>query len=199
MKTLKSIANIRTGYTFREKVEEVAVGGNAYVVQIKDVRKIHEGGTSFNLPVESLPQINWTGKDKAFVYDESVLLPARGGYFKASYLVPTDSASMPVVVSSQFLILTPTKHILAEFLCWILNQPSMQRALIESSQGTSMPMLRAETLKQLKIAVPSLKTQQQIIELNRLWEHELQVNQALLKNRENMLKGVFQQLLKETN
>ncbi|MEC8228707.1 MAG: restriction endonuclease subunit S, partial [Pseudomonadota bacterium] len=163
------------------------------------VRKIHEDGTSFNLPVESLPQINWTGKDKAFVSSGSVLLPGRGGYFKASYLVPTDRNSMPVVVSSQFLILTPTKHILAEFLCWILNQPAMQRALIESSQGTSMPMLRAETLKQLKIAVPSLKTQQQIIELNRLWEHEQDVTQALLKNRENMLKGVFQQLLKETS
>ena len=106
---------------------------------------------------------------------------------------------MPVVVSSQFLILTPADDVLAEFLCWSLNQPTMQRALIDSSQGTSIPMLKAETLKQLKIAVPSLKTQQQIIELNRLWEHELQVTQALLKNRENMLKGVFQQLLKETN
>lgn len=199
MKILKNIVNIRTGYTFREKVEEVAVGGNAHVVQIKDVRKIHEDGTSFNLPVESLPQINWAGKDNAFVSAGNVLLPARGGYFKASYLVPTDGASMPVVVSSQFLILTPTKHILAEFLCWILNQPAMQRALIESSQGTKIPMLRVETLKQLKIAVPSLKTQQQIIELNRLWEQEQQVTQALLKNRENMLQGVFQQLLKETN
>ena len=56
MITLNSIANIRTGYTFREKVEEVAVGGNAYVVQIKDVRKIHQDGISFNLPVVSLPQ-----------------------------------------------------------------------------------------------------------------------------------------------
>ena len=154
---------------------------------------------SLNLPVQSLPQINWTGKDKAFVSTGSVLVPARGGYFKASYLVPTDRDLMPVVVSSQFLILTPADDVLAEFLCWSLNQPAMQRALIDSSQGTSIPMLKAETLKQLKIAVPSLKTQQQIIELNRLWEHELQVNQALLKNRENMLKGVFQQLLKETN
>ena len=199
MKTLVDIASIRTGFTFRGKVEEVPRDGNAYVVQIKDVRKAHENSMSLNLPVQSLPQINWTGKDKAFVSTGSVLVPARGGYFKASYLVPTDRDLMPVVVSSQFLILTPADDVLAEFLCWSLNQPAMQRALIDSSQGTSIPMLKAETLKQLKIAVPSLKTQQQIIELNRLWEHEQQVTQALLKNRENMLKGVFQQLLKETN
>ena len=196
MKTLKSVARIRTGYTFREKVEEVPKGGNACVIQIKDVRKIHEEGTSFNLRVEYLPQIKWTGKDSAFVSSECVLLPARGGYFKASHLASADSTSIPVVVSSQFLVLTPTKDILAEFLCWSLNQPSMQRLLIEYSQGTSIPMLKAETLKHLKLTVPSIEIQKQIVEINRLWEEERHITQALLKNRENMLQGMYEKLLK---
>ena len=37
-----------------------------------------------------------------------------------------------------------------------------------------------------------------ILHLNRLWEQEQQLTQALLKNRDIMLQGMFQQLLKET-
>lgn len=199
MKSLTTIASIRTGFTFREKVEELQQGGNAYVIQIKDVRKVHEDTSSYSLAIEHLPQISWNGKNKAFVSAGTVILPARGGYFKASCLMQTEDTALPVVVSSQFLVLTPNKHVLAEFLCWSLNQPSMQRALIESSQGTSMPMLKAETLKQLKISVPPLKTQHQIVQLTRLWEQEQRVTKALLKNRGTMLQGMFQQLLKETN
>ena len=47
------------------------------------------------------------------------------------------------------------------------------------------------------IAVPSLDTQRQIVALNRLWEQEQVLTQKLLQNREQMMQGVFQQLLKE--
>ena len=36
---LSDLAEIRTGFTFREKVEEVD-SGNAHVLQIKDIRNI---------------------------------------------------------------------------------------------------------------------------------------------------------------
>jgi hypothetical protein len=45
--------------------------------------------------------------------------------------------------------------------------------------------------------VPSLDTQRQIVALNRLWEQEQVLTQKLLQNREQMMQGVFQQLLKE--
>lgn len=204
IKLLGEIADIQTGYTFREKVEEVSRSGNAHVAQIKDVRGLWEETHSSLLHPRHLPQIRWQGKDKAFVYPGSVLLPARGskgGYFRASCLIPDEEERLPVVVSSQFLVMTPKGSVLPEFLCWSLNRPALQYWLAEGagSQGSSIGMLNISTVKKLKLEIPSLEGQEKIVHLNQLWEREQLLTQALLKNREVMLQGMFQQLLKENN
>jgi restriction endonuclease S subunit len=205
LKPLGDIADIRTGYTFRERVEEISKNGNAHIAQIKDVRSLWEKtNTSLCWP-QQLPKICWQGKDNAFVNPGSVLLPARGskgGYFRASYLISSDEEDpLPVVVSSQFLVITPKESVLPEFLCWSLNQPAMQYWLAEGagSQGSSIVMLNTKVAKELKLEIPSLETQQKILHLNQLWEQEHHLTHALLKNRETMLQGMFQQLLKEKN
>ena len=67
---------------------------------------------------------------------------------------------------------------------------------VKESQGSKMPMLSVSTVNQFEVEVPSLDIQQRIIELNRLWEQEQILTQQLLKNREQMMQGMFQQLLK---
>lgn len=199
-KTFGSIASIKTGYTFRGKIEEAEKDkGNAYLIQIKDLRKYQDDTLSLSFSAEGFPMIAWEGRSTAFTNDYDVILPARGGYFQASFLKEQQNGSLPVVVSSQFLVMTAKASVLPEFLCWSLNQSSMQRKLMESSQGTGIPMLKANTLKQLKLSVPSLATQQKIIDINNLWLQEQRTTKALLKNRETMLQGMYQQLLKETN
>ena len=79
VRPLSDVADIRTGFTFREKIEEVnSIVGNARIAQIKDVREIAEASNSFLLHASQLPAIEWQGKDKALVAAGSVLLPARG-------------------------------------------------------------------------------------------------------------------------
>ncbi|MFB2757900.1 restriction endonuclease subunit S [Shewanella xiamenensis] len=202
---LSEIAEIRSGFTFREKVEEVsAEEGNAHVAQIKDVRAVYESTNSSVLKASQLPCINWEGKDKAFAETEVVLLPARGargGYFRASILSDDPDAQYPVVVSSQFLIIKPNNNVLPAFLCWALNQNSIQHALSDgaASQGTSIVMLSAKIASELKLEIPSIDIQQKILHLNELWEHEQRLTHALLKNRELMMQGMFNQLLKDAN
>ncbi len=65
------------------------------------------------------------------------------------------------------------------------------------SQGTNIVMLNTKVAKELKLEIPTLATQEKILHLNKLWEQEQQLTQALLKNRETMLQGMFQNLLKE--
>lgn len=195
---LERVADVRTGYTFRGKIELVSPKeGTAHIAQITDARKIWEETNSDMLRADQLPMIQWDGKDKAFIKPGLVLLPARGVYFRASCYLSAGESHLPVIVSSQFLIIEPKRGLKPEFLCWYLNQPSMQRILADASQGTSIPLLRAATVKQLKLEVPSLDKQEQILHINQMWEQEQQLTQALLKNRETMLQGVFQQLLKE--
>lgn len=198
LKSLAEIAEIRTGFTFRGKIKE-AEKGNAHILQIKDVRQHQDENGNDLIYGSKLPQIIWEGKSKAFVEPGTVLLPSRGGYFRSAYL-PNDNGDCPIVASSQFILISPTStKVSPEFLCWSLNRPRMQRYLEEiASQGSSISMLSTSTAKELKLEIPSLETQHKILHLKRLWEQEQQLVQALLKNRETMLQGMFQQLLKET-
>ena len=194
---LSSVAEIRQGFTFREKVIEIDAG-NAHIVQIKDIRQ-PEQAWGMQLRPEVLPKMDWQGKDQAKIVDDCVLLPCRGEYLKAHYLTVEErsKSALPIIASSQFLILTPKPMILTEYLCWYLNQTTVQQRLRQGGQGTKILMLSVASMNDFLIAVPSLDTQRQIVALNRLWEQEQVLTQKLLQNREQMIQGVFQQLLKE--
>lgn len=202
LRMLRDIAELKTGFTFRTKLEEADKdAGNAHVAQIKDVREAWENTHVLTLRASQLPEIEWNGKESAFVRPGSVLLPARGskgGYFRASYLVEDDTDTKPVVVSSQFIVLTPKAEVLPEFLCWSLNQPAIQFWLSEGtgSQGSNIVMLNTKVAGELTLDIPPIETQQKIVHLNHLWEQEQNVTKALLKNREMMLQGMFQKMIK---
>ena len=195
---LSSVAEIRQGFTFREKVIEHDAG-NAHIVQIKDIRQPEQVEWGMQLCPEILPKMDWQGKDQAKIVDDCVLLPCRGEYLKAHYLTVEErsKSALPIIASSQFLILTPKPTILTEYLCWYLNQTTVQQRLRQGGQGTKILMLSVASMNDFLIAVPSLDTQRQIVALNRLWEQEQVLTQKLLQNREQMMQGVFQQLLKE--
>lgn len=204
LRLLSDIADIRTGYTFREKVDEVEESiGTARIAQIKDVREIAETSNSFLLDPSKLPAIDWQGKDKALVDSGTVILPSRGsrgGYFQASCVMQSSGDALPLVVTSQFLVITPKADVLPEFLCWSLNQPAIQFLLSEGagSQGSAMAvMLKTSIGNEIQLTIPSIETQKKILRLNQLWEKEQALTQALLTNRKTMLQGMFQKLLNE--
>lgn len=204
LRLLSDIADIRTGYTFREKVDEVEESiGTARIAQIKDVREIAETSNSFLLDPSKLPAIDWQGKDKALVDSGTVILPSRGsrgGYFQASCVMQSSGDALPLVVTSQFLVITPKADVLPEFLCWSLNQPAIQFLLSEGagSQGSAMAvMLKTSIGNEIQLTIPSIERQKKILHLNQLWEKEQALTQALLTNRKTMLQGMFQQLLNE--
>ncbi|WP_336928595.1 restriction endonuclease subunit S [Acinetobacter oleivorans] len=195
---LSDIAEVRTGFTFREKVEELQTG-NAYIVQIKDARSLRDQTYSQSLYSDDLPRINMPTKINAPLNIGSVLLPSRGEYYRAFYFLgrKDKSLDLPVIASSQFLILSPkTEELLPEYLCWYLNQPMTQHELNNKSQGSNIPMLTVTKVSSLEIELPSLEKQKQIIQLNYIWEQEQALTQKLLQNREQMMQGMFQQLLK---
>lgn len=197
--SLAQIADIRSGFTFRGKIDEIP-SGNVYVVQIKDIRKYQDEANSDLIKPEELPRIHWDGRANALVAADTVLLPARGGYFRAAYTGAGTSA-LPIIASSQFILIRPeSARVTAEFLCWSLNQPHLQRYLQDiASQGSSIPMLSTAAARELKLDIPSLATQRKILHLNQIWTQEQQLTRELLNNRERMLQGMFLQLLKEKN
>uniref|UniRef100_A0A486XJ14 Type I restriction modification DNA specificity domain-containing protein n=1 Tax=Rheinheimera sp. BAL341 TaxID=1708203 RepID=A0A486XJ14_9GAMM len=62
-----------------------------------------------------------------------------------------------------------------------------------------MVMLNTEIVKNIKILVPTITIQKQILHMHKMWQREQQLTAALAKNREQMMQGMFNQLLKEAN
>lgn len=204
LRKLSDIAEIRSGYTFREKIVEVELSqANAHIAQIKDVREIAEVNQSLLLDPSQLPFIEWQGKKSALIPSGTVILPSRGsrgGYFRASCISENANSTFPLIVTSQFLVITPKKGVLPEFLCWSLNQPKIQFWLSQGagSQGSSMAvMLKTNIGSEISLSIPSIETQEKIIRIHQLWEKEQELNIRLQANRQKMLQGMFNQLLNE--
>lgn len=187
-KRLQTLADIRTGHTFRGKIEEDPLG-NIPVLQIKDLK----GRTT--VTSEELPRIKWQShKNVAPVHASDVVLPTRGEYYKAAIL----QGNKPVIATSQLFVLRlETKDVMPKFLAWYLNQNAAQHYFLTHRSGTNIPMLNKQSLGALKIPIPPLETQEKIVAMHELWEQEKQLTEQLLINREKMLEGIFQHLVEQ--
>lgn len=185
-KSLHSLADIRSGHTFRGRIPEDP-RGEVRFVQIKDIK----GQTQ--LQSEHLPRTHWQGAAEPPLLSAcDILLPARGEYYDA---VVVDGAA-PVVATSQFWVLTPrSRSIGSDYLAWYLNRPEARSYFLTHRTGTGIPMLSKNALGELPVPVPALEIQRRILALQQLWERERELTEQLLHNRKRMLAGIFQHLL----
>jgi restriction endonuclease S subunit len=183
--SLSSLATIRSGFPFRERIEHNNAG-DVRVLQIRDLR------LKLALNAADLPLIKSPKGRATLLQAGDIVIPARGEHYQAvNFTLPE-----PTLASSQLLTLRVTSDaVLSSYLCWALNQPKPQHTLRIESRGTNMPLLTRKSLGAVRIPLPPLATQQKIIDLQQLWEQEQQLTRQLLNNRERMLKGMFQQLL----
>lgn len=184
--TLKKIADIRTGYTFRGKAEEKP-GSGIRMLQIRDVRE--------NSVIQSrdLIEIEWQGNQSIPTIEEGdIAIVARGVANKAALMTGTEK----VVPSNQLLVISvKSKVCLPEYLCWWLNRSSTQVILTGYHVGTSIPSLSKKELSELNIPIPNITIQRKILKLSQIQLQEKALYEQLQKNREIMLEGLFQQLL----
>jgi restriction endonuclease S subunit len=189
---LKDIADIRTGHTFRGKVPEDPKG-NSRVLQIKDMRG-KMVITSDTLTLINAKAINKT----SHLEPDDVIIPARGDHYNAAIFKPSDDSNTDVVASNQVLIIRVNKSkIIPDYICWYLNQNEAKNYIKNEIRGTNIPMITKDSLSRLMIKIPPIEIQKKIVELVNLWQKEKQLTQKLMNNREDMLKGMFQQLLEQ--
>jgi len=189
---LKDIAEIRTGHTFRGKVPEDPKG-DSRVLQIKDLRG-KMVITSDTLPFINANDINRTNH---LVLDD-VLMPARGEHYNAAIFKPSKGSNAAVVASNQVLIIRVNKNkILPDYICWYLNQNEAKNYIKNEIRGTNIPMITKDSLSRLMVKVPPIGTQKKVVELVKLWHKEKELTEKLIKNRERMLNGMFNQILEQ--
>jgi hypothetical protein len=154
MKLLKDLADIRTGYPFRERPVRVATGG-VQMVQMRDIDRA-TGWVKENLEQVETPP-NWEAH-RLHVGD--VLLAGRGERnYAAQYAGDPnlsnddDAGEVPAVAASHLVVLRvkPTGDVIAPYLAWYLNLPQTQERLRASRAGSNISFIPIEALERIPI------------------------------------------------
>lgn len=183
---LSELAEVRSGYTFRGALEHDPAG-DIHVLQIKDLRQ------QATIEPSDLTTITWEVRTAPPLLEPgNIAVIARGDSNTAALY----KGSEPVVVTSQFFIVRAKRSdVLPEYLCWMINLPQSQRSLERS--GSSIQAITKGALQDMMIPLPPLATQQKLTDLQRLWDEEDQLIARLQTNREQMLQGIYQHLIKD--
>lgn len=178
MTVLRDTFDIRTGYTFRDSVAEIAPGKVA-VIQAGDVNAARING---------LTRIQFDGSKHLLVVGD-IVLSARGGT-----VARTISADiLPAIASSSVVVLRPkSTDINTKFVARFLNSSTGQAALSKITSGAYIKTLRKSELEQLVIPTPPLTTQQKVVELGEIID---QYKHAL-KLKNNLLTHIYNQAVR---
>ena len=189
---LYEVADVLPGYPFRGKISE-KINGDARVVQMNDVN------TDKPIDWDGLINTKLTGRRKPdWLIPEDILFLIRGNHNFAVYL---DQVPVPTVISPHFFLIRIHEgvELMPEFLTWQINQTPAQHYFNISAEGSLQRSIKRSVLDLFEVAIPDIKKQKQIVEINRLATHETNLYFDLIENRKQMLKAIAIDLLKNND
>lgn len=186
--SVNEIVEVRSGYTFRKATAEPEAG-ELLGLHIGDIRHASVIDPSQLAHIE----LQSSGRPTLLMAGD-VVLAAKGSHNRAALFL---DEHRQVVPSNQFLVLSIRNRQLTSpaFLCWMLNYENTQKKLAEYRTGTNIFSISKKALQSLELALPSIEAQEKILRMHDSWEEEQRLTEALTRNREAMLHGMFQQLL----
>ena len=189
-KTLKSMANLSTGITFRSRFEASAEKDKGIsVVRMRDLSNI-----SVNL--RTVTKFDFKPpKGASFLEFGDILFRSRGETTTA--VVVPRGIGKAVLASPLFLVRVKNKSvILPEYLCWYINQRPAQRFLFERTEGTLLKMISLKHLEELEIPLPlpSLSLQKTIAKTALLLAQEVNLMKKIKQKRMKYINTVLMRL-----
>jgi len=181
---LSELADVQMGYPFRSRLEHDPQG-DVVVIQMKDIddaNLLHaEEATRVTLP---------KGKTHHLLRAGDLLFRSRGRSNGAAQVL--DGVG-PAVLAAPMLLIRPHR-VLPAYLCWYLNTPATQAQLAGLAEGTSVRMISAEALKALNVPLPSLVTQQRIVQAAALAEREQTLLARISTLRQRLITHLLMKL-----
>lgn len=177
---LSDVAEIRSGYQFRERVEHDP-SGQVPVIQIKDLT------ADFRLRTNDLIRVHMEKAERHLVRQDDVLFLARGHRLGAAAI----TESIPsAIATGYFLVLRPTARVRARYLAWAINQPDFQERMRPLIRGSHIPLITKSEFAELQIAVPPIATQDTIVAVDELQYREQQLDTELQAKRAELIHTV---------
>lgn len=188
-KKLNKIADIRLGHHFREKIP-VAANGNYFVIQMKDVDNvgcIAWGG----LTKIAAEKIN----DEVLAREGEIIFSNRGS---RNYAALVDrSVAKVIVVGNFFIIRVKEASVSPAYLAWYLNEKRAQKHFDQHREGSYIPTLRGEWLKELDVLIPNLQTQEEIVALDQLRRREMMLKAAIQEKHDLLIRELILKKIEE--
>lgn len=149
---LADVAQVRTGFSFRGKVDDDPAGDVA-VLQTKDV-----DATGHLTPTDCIHIKDGPAYAGHFLEPGDVVVQSRGNAFPAGQV----EAPFHGIAAIGLHVVRPSPKLLPAYLAWLLNHPTMQAMLSGMAHGSRIPFLSKASLAELRIPLPSLETQHRI-------------------------------------
>lgn len=186
-KTLIDCVRINPGYPYRGKIKEQP-DGEVQVVQIKDINEYNK------IDWENISRSVLTGKKAPnLIENDDVLFLARGN---KNIAISMEGVSADTVCSPVFfqLKIRDKTELIPEFLVWQLNQEQTERYIAENCGGTVQRNVTKKALEGLKITIPSMEKQAQIVRLVQCYQKEIATYEKLIFNRNQMMTAVAKKI-----
>jgi restriction endonuclease S subunit len=186
MKHLKNISEIIVGYTFREALQWTD-RGNTKVLLAKNITE--EGNVNY----DELLKIDMNlSNTSAYVQSGDIILTSRGVFRAAVY---EGNEKKTIAASSVYILRPKNELIVPQYLSIYLNSKRGQSSIQKVTSGGTIKTIPRKNLEELSIPLPDLKTQQQIINIDRNWRKRAKLLEQKINLSKNVAEGAIQYLL----
>lgn len=187
-RSLKEIADIKAGYSFRGTIP-VSESGNYRVIQIKDVNYggLISSGDLVKAAVDSI-------KPEYLTQTGDVLFTSRGANRRAA--VVDETAANAIFVSQLYALKIKTDAVVPEYLAWYLNQKPAQDFFEVNASGSYIQNIRHDVLAQLPIALLTVEMQKRVVEIYRMGLREREMTEKILEKRWQVVEKTLLELIK---
>jgi restriction endonuclease S subunit len=179
---LAEVAEIRSGYQFREKVEHDP-RGRVPVIQIKDLTE------EFGVRTDDLIRVSMDRIEPYQVEQGDVLFLARGHRLGAATV---NEPIVGTIATGYFFILRPSSQVRPGYLAWAINQREFQDQMRPLVRGSHIPLITKGDFAGLQVALPPLEVQDQIVALDELHRRERQLVADVQAKRARLVHAVSQ-------
>ena len=180
---IADIAEVRSGYQFREKVEHDP-NGSVPVIQIKDLT------SDFQLQTHDLIRVSMPKFEPYRVKEGDVLFLARGHRLGATAV---NEPLKGTIATGYFFIIQPSSRVRPGYLAWAINQKGFQDRMRPLVRGSHIPLITKGDFEELTLDVPPLETQQLIEAIDSLHRNENALMQLIQQKRSQLIDAVCTQ------
>ena len=181
---LNEIADIRTGYSFRTKLEPDAEG-NALVVQLKELSEKNK------IDISTAVRINMSDISENYLLQKGDLVFRSRGMDSTAAIMDITSNNIILSAPFQRIRLHDTMKVTPQYLLWYINSKDAQAYFSANKTGTSVSMISTAVLANLPVIIPSLEMQKKIVEINILSEKEIELHEELIRKKRLLTETVL--------